>query len=123
MKQGQKGLTLMGLILIAVLAGCVLIVGLKVVPSVIEYYTIMKNIKTIANGEAATVEEVRRAYDQQTITDRTPSVSGADLDIFKDGSQYIISFEYAKKIPIAGNVSILIDYSGSTDSGRRRVGG
>ncbi|GIK25610.1 MAG: DUF4845 domain-containing protein [Rhodocyclaceae bacterium] len=115
----QRGLSLIGLIIVSVVLIGVAVVGMKVVPSVIEYYTVMKHIKTIANSGAATVAEVRNAYDRQASVDETPSIAGADLEVTKEGSQLVISFEYVKKIPIAGNVSILIDYAGSSSGSKR----
>jgi hypothetical protein len=119
MRKQQSGLSLIGLILVSALVIGIAVVGMKVVPSVIEYYTIIRHIKTIANSGAATVAEVRNAYDRQASVDATPSITGADLEVTKEGNQLVISFEYTKKIPIAGNVSILIDYAGSSSGSKR----
>lgn len=119
MRKQQRGLSLIGLILVSVVVIGVAVIGMKVAPSVIEYYTVMRHIKTVANSGAATVTEARNAYDRQATVDETPSITGADLEISKDGNQLVISFEYAKKIHLAGNVSILIDYAGSTSGSKR----
>lgn len=121
MRKQQRGLSLIGLILVSAVVIGVAVIGMKVVPSVIEYYTAIKHIKTIANSGAATVTEVRSAYDRQASVDETPSITGADLEVTKEGNQLVISFEYAKKIHIAGNVSICIDYAGSSTGSKRRV--
>ena len=119
--KNQLGLSLIGMILVSAVVIGVAIVGMKVAPSVIEYFTVLKHIKTIAGSGASTVAEVRRAYDNQSVVDETPSVTGADLDITKEGNQLVIDFEYAKKIHIAGNVSILIDYAGSSSGSKRQI--
>ncbi len=119
MRKQQSGMSLIGLILVSALVIGIAVVGMKVVPSVIEYYTIIRHIKTIANSGAATVAEVRNAYDRQASVDATPSITGADLEVTKEGNQLVISFEYTKKIPIAGNVSILIDYAGNSSGSKR----
>lgn len=121
MRKQQRGLSLIGLILVSAAVIGVAIVGMKVVPSVIEYYTILKHIKSVSNSGADSVAEVRSAYDRQASVDETPSISGADLDVAKEGSQLVISFEYAKKIHLAGNVSILIDYAGSSLGSKRPI--
>ena len=121
MGKEQRGLSLISMILVSAVVIGVAVVGMKVVPSVIDYYTILKHIKTIANSGVTTVMEVRNAYDRQATVDETPSVAGADLEITKEGNQIVISFEYAKKIPIAGNVSICIDYAGSSSGSKRPV--
>jgi hypothetical protein len=114
----QQGLSLVSLILVSAVVIGVAVVGMKVAPSVIEYYTVIKHIKRIAGSGAATVAEVRSAYERQSAIDDTPSITGADLEITKEGNQIVISFEYAKKIHIAGNVSICIDYAGSSSGSK-----
>lgn len=121
MKNNQNGLTLIGLLFVSAVLIGVAVVGMKVIPTVIEYYTIMKHIKSVASGGATTVSEVRKSYDLKSSIEATPSISGADLGVAKQGNQVVISFEYAKKIPIAGNVSLLIDYSGSSSGGKPMV--
>ena len=49
------------------------------------------------------------------------TIGPADLDIFKEDSQVIISFAYEKRVPLAANVSLLIDFKGSS-SGRGKSG-
>jgi hypothetical protein len=117
----QQGMTLISLILISVLVIGAAIVGIKVVPSVTEYFGILKVIKAIdASGElkGASVPEIRKSFDKRAYIDDIKSISGADLDVSKDGSDIVISFEYSKKIPLYGNVSLCIDYSGSSSSSK-----
>lgn len=117
----QQGLSLIGLIFVSVIVIGVAVVGMKVAPSIIEYYTIVKHIKATAGSGATSVAEVQKVYDRFAEVDETPSIKGADLEITKEGNQIIISFEYAKKIHIAGNVSICIDYSSSSSGSKKTI--
>ncbi len=121
MKNRQNGLTLISLLFVSIIVIGAAVIGMRTIPSVIEYYTIMKHIKSVASSGAATVTEVRKAYDLKASIEATPSISGADLGVAKQGNQVVISFEYAKKIPIFGNVSLLIDYSGSSSGGKPMI--
>jgi hypothetical protein len=117
----QQGMTLISLILIGALVIGVAIVAIKTAPSVVEYFSILKVIKAIdASGElkGSSVADIRKSFDKRVYIDDVKSISGADLDISKDGNDIVIAFEYAKKIPIAGNVSLCIDYSGSSSSSK-----
>ena len=121
MKKQQQGVSLIGLIFISAAIIALAVVGMKIAPSVMEYYTIIKHIKTIAGSGATSVAEIQKAYNRQSENDSTPSITGADLEITKEGSQVVISFEYSKKIHLFGNVSICIDYSGSSSGSKRPV--
>lgn len=123
MKKKQSGLSLLGLIIVSALLIFAALVGIKVVPSVIEYYSIIKAIKTIAAGPEGrgTVADIRKAYDRHAQIDNLTSVTGADLEIGKEGNEVVIFFEYAKKIQLFGNVSLCIDYAGSSSTSKRAI--
>lgn len=117
----QKGVTLFGMMVVSLVVIGLAIVGMKVTPAVIEYFTILKNIKAIASNVSpgASVAEIRRAFVAKMMIDEISSVTPEDLDISKDGNDIVIAFEYAKKIPLAGNVSLCIDFAGSTSGAKR----
>lgn len=113
----QRGLTLVSLIVVCVLLILVGLVVVKVAPEVIEYGAIVKDIKATAQDPAtrsASVAEIRRNFDKRKSIDNVTAVSGADLDITKEGNDVVIAFSYSKKIPLTGPVSLLIDFEGSS---------
>jgi hypothetical protein len=70
---------------------------------------------TVAGVAAgATVPEVRQAFAKYAEVDHITEFSPQDLDISKEGNQIVISFDYEKKIPLGFNVSLLINYRGTT---------
>jgi hypothetical protein len=106
-------------ILILVVVGA--LIGMKVTPAYIEYFTIKKAIAAITqSGElrGGSVAEVRRAFENRANIDDITSVQPQDLEITKDGSEVVISFAYEKRIPLFYNVSLLIDFAGSSKPGR-----
>lgn len=111
----QKGVSLGGLLMLLVLLLPVGLVGLKTVPTVIEYYAILKDAKAAVNqvGPEATVADVRKAFDKYAEVDNL-ELKSADLQISKEANRIVVSFEYEKVIPLFGNVSLLIDYRGTT---------
>jgi hypothetical protein len=109
----QRGLSLVSLIFIGLIAIMLLTVGFKLVPSLIEYLAIDRAVQKIKN-EASTVRELRSAFDRYTTIDDIKSISGKDLDITKDADGVVISYAYSYSVPLADNVRLVIDYSGST---------
>lgn len=111
----QRGVALSGLIFWGIVLILVAVLGMKVTPTVIEYYKILQGSKAVVGQAApeATVAELRRSFDKYAEVDHL-SFSSKELDIFKDKGQIVIEFAYEKRIPLFGNVSLLIDYKGST---------
>ena len=111
----QRGVALSGLIFWGIVLVLVAVLGMKVVPTVIEYTKILKDAKaTVAkSGPETTVAEVRSTFDKFAEIDML-EFFGKDLDISKNGGKIVIEFAYEKRIPLFWNVSLLIDYKGTT---------
>jgi hypothetical protein len=116
MQRKQNGLSLVGFLFVAAVLGLVLVLGMKTIPAVIEYYTILKNVNAIVkSGEVkgGTVADYRNAYAKRSIMDEMSSVGPQDLDIIKDSKGVDISFAYTRKVHMWGPVSILFEFEGS----------
>jgi type II secretory pathway pseudopilin PulG len=115
--QHQKGVSLLGLIVVLVIVGVIAVLAMKVTPTFTEYLSIKKAINSVkANG--GSIPEMRAAFDRQAEVGYIDAISGKDLDIVKNGDDADISFGYQKVIPLVGPVSLLIDYEGSTNANR-----
>jgi hypothetical protein len=111
----QRGVALSGLIFWGIVLVLVAVLGMKVAPTTIEYTKILKDAKaTVAkSGPETTVAEVRNIFDRFAEIDML-EFSSKELDISKDSGKVVIEFAYEKRIPLFWNVSLLIDYKGST---------
>jgi Tfp pilus assembly protein PilE len=112
----QRGLSLFGLLVWAVIIAVVVIVGAKVVPSVTEYMACIKGAKVAATE--STPEEARAAFERYASVGYITTISSKDLSIIpgRNGS-LTVSFAYDKEIPLVGPVYLLIKYQGSSRSG------
>src|SRR5579859_5765757 len=111
----QRGLSFTGLIFILAIGCGVVLLGMKVVPTVTEYRTV-SNAIVVAKKSGDTVAAIRDSFDKQADAGYIESIAGKDLDIEAIDNNMEIAFAYQKKIPLFGPVSLVIDYSGSTSS-------
>ena len=118
----QRGLTLSALLLWGIVIGLVAILVIRVLPDVIEYFKIRHAVKVVAaESSGKTVPEIRQAYGRYAEVEHIKTFGPADLDVFKEDNQVVVGFAYERRIPLVGNVSLLIDFSGSSsarDSGQ-----
>lgn len=111
----QRGVTLSGLMIWGVIIAVVALLGIRVAPEVIDYYKIKKIVaSTAANSSGKTVPEIRAIFGKYADVDHIQTITPADLDISKEGNEVIIAFGYEKRIPLFLNVSLLIDFQGSS---------
>lgn len=109
----QRGISLTGLILILIILAIIAILGMKIVPTVIEYKAISKAI--VAAKDAGTnVREIQASFDKRADAGYIEALKGTDLEITKVDNEYVVSFSYQKKIPLVGPASLVIDYEGTT---------
>jgi hypothetical protein len=111
----QGGVSLSGLIVVLAGLGVLAVLALKVVPSYAEYRSIKAGIAK-AKASGGTVAEMRSSFDKNADINNVTSIRSRDLVFSRDGGDTDISFAYEKRIALAGNVSLVIDYTGTTDS-------
>lgn len=117
--RGQRGITLFGLLFWAVIIGMVSLVGMRIVPTSIEYFTIMKAINRVSGDTSATtVPQIRTAFDKQREIDAITSITGKDLAITKENDQVVVSFAYDSEIELFKPVYLLIKYEGRSKAGK-----
>jgi hypothetical protein len=115
----NSGLSLVGFLFVIVIVALLAVLGMKVVPSVVEFVAIKRAIVN-ARNTGTTAREIQDSFDKQRITAYIDSVNGKDLEIVKTGEGYEVSVAYQKKIGLIGPASLVIDYEASTDNGRSR---
>jgi type II secretory pathway pseudopilin PulG len=109
----QRGVSLTGLIFVLAVIGVVAVFAMKVFPTFLEYQA-AKNGIVAAKATGGTVLEMQQSFDKNADINRVEAITGKDLLISKETGETEISFAYEKRIPIAANVSLLIDYAATT---------
>lgn len=113
----QSGVTFGGFIMILALLGGLAIFSMKLIPAYMENGKVQKAFDAITHDpamQAATVPEIKDSFYKRAITmDSVTGVSTEDIVISKDGGTLTLSASYSKKIPLAGNVSLLLEFNPS----------
>ena len=110
----ERGVSLSGLIVVLVVLGAVALVAIKTAPAVIEYRAVKQSVAR-AKASGGSNREIQQAFDKNADVNSIDAIQGRDLVISRDGGTPEISFRYEKRVPLAGNVSLLFDFSGTTD--------
>lgn len=119
MRNKQRGISFLVVFLIGVVLALVAVGAMKIAPAYSDFMTAKKDMLAVAGSEGRTgsVSDIRKAFDRFADIDSITAVTGADLDISKDGGDVVIAFAYTKKIPLFANVSLLIDFAASSAPG------
>lgn len=113
LKQRQRGLTFLGLLIVGILLALAGVTIARVVPTYIEYLAVQKAVKQASTG--TTPAEIRSLFDRAATIDDITSLSGKDLELGKQGNRVVVSFSYTRELPIMGPVNLLMKYQGSSE--------
>lgn len=107
-RRRQSGVSMILLLLVGALVFIVGGAALRVAPTVLEYRSIQDAIeRSIEEGKAPLI---RRSFNRAAAIDNITSLTGADLIIETIDGKPEVTFEYEKRIPLAGPVSLVVDY-------------
>ena len=119
MRNRQRGISFPVVFLFGVIIALAAVGAMKIGPAYQEFMTAKKAIVAVAasEGRAGSVNDIRKAYERRAIIDNVTVVTPGELEVSKDGGEVVISFAYAKKVPLFANVSVCIDFAASTAPG------
>lgn len=112
-KSKQRGISLLGLLFSAGVLVAVTVIGVQLVPTVVEYMAVQKAVNRAAAGQS--VAEVREIFDKTAGLDGIRSITSQDLDVTKVVDKVVVSFSYEREIHLAGPAYLTLKYQGSSE--------
>ena len=109
----QRGMSFISLIVAGLLAVSVFAIGGQSLPIFLENQAINK-AATKAAREGTTVPLVRAAFDRAAAIDNISSIKGEDLEVTKNGDKIVVSYKYAREIPLAGPAYLVYRFQEQT---------
>ncbi|MXS81606.1 DUF4845 domain-containing protein [Nitrosomonas oligotropha] len=118
LRQKQRGISLSGLLVWAVIIILVSISGLKVAPAYIEFSSIKRNLASIVKGidtQTTSPSQIKILFDKRAQIDSIKSINGQDIKINKENGRIVLSANYVVQIPLVSNISLQIDFQASSE--------
>jgi Domain of unknown function (DUF4845) len=114
-RRRQGGLTMIGFLFVAAVVVVVALIGFRVTPAYIEYFSVQKGLEQALQEvkDPTAVADVRRAFQMRVDAGYIESVSGRDIEITKERNQITASVSWTRKLPLISNVSLLIEFEAS----------
>ena len=105
---------MLGVFVICAVIVLVAVAAMKIVPAYMEFGTVKKAAIASKDG-AKTVADVQKNFDRRANVDDITVISARDLEVTKEGNNIVVSFKYDKKIPMFQNLSVLLEFSASSN--------
>ena len=124
--KNQRGITMIGMLFVATVVVFAGLLTMKVVPTMLEYQTILKAVKK-AGAEATSIPQAQDITSWSKATEwkdqNISSITPKDLIIEQISGGYRVSFAYNKEIPLFGPAFLVIKYEGSSGNSKSPTGG
>ena len=113
----QRGITFGGFVFGAFLLVLASIFGLKLIPAYMDDARIRNVFDQIShdpNMQKASPSEIRASFEKRASIDGIKTIRGEDIEITSDNGRPYLSATYSVKVPLGGNVSILMEFNPSS---------
>ena len=118
MKSQQRGLTIFGFLFVAIVLVVVAMLAMKLVPAYSEFFSVKKILNTMGQDPALksmSNAEIRNDFSKRANVGYVTVVKPEDISIDRSGGTPVVSATYEFRTKLAGNVSLVVDFSASSD--------
>ncbi|HET7033791.1 MAG TPA: DUF4845 domain-containing protein [Casimicrobiaceae bacterium] len=114
-RQSQRGLSMIGFLFVAVVVVVCVMIGFRVTPAYIEYYSVTKALERSLNEtkDLSSAAEIRKSFQRFADAGYIESVNAKDIEIVKNKNEITASASWSRKLPLVGNASLLLDFDAS----------
>ena len=123
MQHRQRGMTMLGILAIVIVVGAWLYAGIRLAPKYLEYMRVASTLEKVRNefdsNPGTTEFMLRKAVERHFDIDMVGIIRSTDVEIDKDGSIFTMRATYEDTVPLAGNVSFLVEFDKSVEVAAR----
>lgn len=110
MKRTQRGITLLGFIIVLAVVGFLAYVGMKLFPMYSEYYSVKAALKGLANESGVAASDPARIQDlffRRLYISYSENVKPQNVKIRRADNGWLIDVQYEVRRPLIGNLDVV----------------
>lgn len=114
----QRGVSFSGFIMVAFLLVFAALLGMKIVPAYLHSAQISQTFKDMAADASlrgASVNDIEMSYRKRASINDINDISVEDIVIENESGILKLSANYAVKIPLVANITLLLEFNPSSD--------
>lgn len=123
MQHRQRGMTMLGILLLLVVVGAWVYAGILMTPKYLEFMRVAATLEQVGDefdsNPGTTEFMLRRAIERRFDIEMVEAITSNDVEIKKDGGMFTMRAAYESTVPLAGNVSFLLEFDKSVEVNAR----
>jgi type II secretory pathway pseudopilin PulG len=113
MKQRQRGMTFLGIVIILLILGSALYAGIRLVPVYLEYSKVARSLEQVRDEHAAIETNqnlIRRSLERRWDVEDINRVGWKEIEIKKTAEGFDMNAYYEAEEPFVANVYLLVKF-------------
>jgi len=119
MQHRQGGMTFLGILVLVVVVGAWVYSGIRLAPKYLEYMKVAATLEKVRdeheNNPGTTEFMLRKAVERHFNIESVTAITENDIEIKRDGGLFLLRAAYEDTVPLAGNVSFLVQFDKSVE--------
>ncbi|MBI3431553.1 MAG: DUF4845 domain-containing protein [Hydrogenophilales bacterium] len=118
LKSRQRGLTMFSFLFVAFVLVMLAMLAMKLVPAYIEYFSVKKILSTMGQEsdlKSKSNADIRSDFARRAEVGYVTVVKPEDIVVDRHGAVPVVSTDYTYRTKLVGNVSLVVDFSASSD--------
>ena len=117
MQHRQRGMTMLGIVVVVVVVGAWIYAGIRLTPLYLEYMRVASTLEKVRDefdsNPGTTEFMLRKAIERHFDIEMVEVVTSNDIEITREGSEFTMRAAYEATTPIISNISFLVDFDKS----------
>src|SRR5512137_520154 len=113
MRQRERGMTFLGIVIILLIVGSALYAGIRLVPVYLEYTKVARALEQVRDEHAAidtNPSMIRNSLERRWDVEDISRVGWKEIEITKTADGYDMTAAYQAEEPFVGNVYLLVKF-------------
>jgi hypothetical protein len=123
MQHRQRGMTMLGILVLVVVVGAWVYAGILMTPKYLEYMRVASTLEQVGDeydsNPGTTEFMLRKAIERRFDIEMVEVVTSNDIEIKKADGVFTMRAAYDATVPLAGNVSFLLEFDKSVEVNAR----
>jgi len=123
MQHRQRGMTMLGILVLVVVVGAWVYAGIRMTPKYLEYMRVASTLEQVRDeydsNPGTTEFMLRKAIERRFDIEMVEVITSNDIEIKKESGLFTMRAAYDDTVPLAGNVSFLLEFDKSVEVNSR----
>jgi hypothetical protein len=119
----QRGMTLIGILIIVIVVGAWVYCGIRLAPKYLEYMRVASTLDKVReefeSNPGSTEFMLRKAVERHFDIEMVTVIDASDIEIKKDGGAFTMRANYEDTVPLAYNISFLVTFDKTVEVAAR----